>query len=546
MAIKCSSCGGEVKYRIKAKDLYCEHCGKSQKIDTIQKVKNSEEIVKNSENYDDTTTTIEESKTIETKVYQCGECGAEVQVFSEESTVFCPYCGKQTFLQGNEEMKKPDSIIPFKIDRDELKQKYERHIESKCFVPADMKEGKYINGFKGVYIPHWNMSVKTNDEIVFEGHKYYTRGNYNYSEKYDIETIVEGSINDITFDASANFDDTIATEIAPFDLDHKVPFQEGYVAGFFADNATADSNIYKEKTEKEATKAIKDCLQHDGDNDIKIDKPKKKIQYEHNEPEMAMLPVWFLTRRNKDRVSYAVVNGQTGKMKIDLPVDKKSFFTSTSVLSIIFAIVCAFIFNNILYGMTAVVTSYLTLIILSVSSLLLYIQTKFIYDKDNNKNNLGLKKKEESSKIKITKTNKNTGTKIEITGINKKSIAVMIIVMVFIAIFGIVVATLSVAGGTTRPTLGTVIATIPLILMQNTIRNKIKKVNYKKVNNLPAILITIIATVLYLIALPSDWYYYGLSALAIAGIVYNGMQCINGFDYLTSRPVPNFFKRGEQ
>ena len=38
---------------------------------------------------------------------------------------------------------------------------------------------------------------------------------------------------------------------------------------------------------------------------------------------LAMLPVWFLTYKNKKRVFYSVINGFTGKMFAGIPVDVK-------------------------------------------------------------------------------------------------------------------------------------------------------------------------------------------------------------------------------
>ena len=47
-----------------------------------------------------------------------------------------------------------------------------------------------------------------------------------------------------------------------------------------------------------------------------------------------MLPVWFLSYRNGDRVSYAVVNGQTGKAAADLPVDMKRYLAGSGALAV--------------------------------------------------------------------------------------------------------------------------------------------------------------------------------------------------------------------
>lgn len=48
----------------------------------------------------------------------------------------------------------------------------------------------------------------------------------------------------------------------------------------------------------------------------------------------AMFPVWFLSYRNGSRVSYATVNGQTGKIAADLPVDIRKYFLGSLILAL--------------------------------------------------------------------------------------------------------------------------------------------------------------------------------------------------------------------
>ena len=58
------------------------------------------------------------------------------------------------------------------------------------------------------------------------------------------------------------------------------------------------------------------------------------IDARHDGVYTAFFPVWFLSYRNNDRIAYAVVNGQTGKLISDLPVDKKKFILSAFLMSI--------------------------------------------------------------------------------------------------------------------------------------------------------------------------------------------------------------------
>ena len=119
-----------------------------------------------------------------------------------------------------------------------------------------------------------------------------------------------------------------------------------------------------------------------------------------------------MTYRNKDRVSYSIANGQTGKMIMDLPVDKKRFFMGTSILAIILSIVFIILFSTILHSMTATTISYISLITLFISSWMLCKETKTIYDKDNKTYDIGSGKSidiNEISKNQKTSKSKNAG-----------------------------------------------------------------------------------------------------------------------------------------
>ena len=48
-----------------------------------------------------------------------------------------------------------------------------------------------------------------------------------------------------------------------------------------------------------------------------------------------MFPVWFMAFRKGNRVAYATVNGQTGKVASDMPVDYGKFAIGTAIVSVL-------------------------------------------------------------------------------------------------------------------------------------------------------------------------------------------------------------------
>ena len=114
------------------------------------------------------------------------------------------------------------------------------------------------------------------------------------------------------------------------------PFLPGYMSGFYADAADVDSAVYIQDAEKDANEETFKKLkrQYPG---VSIEKPKNLTASLHTrmtDVTMAMYPVWFLTYRMEDRVAYAVVNAETGKIAADLPVERKKYIIGSLILAI--------------------------------------------------------------------------------------------------------------------------------------------------------------------------------------------------------------------
>ena len=78
----------------------------------------------------------------------------------------------------------------------------------------------------------------------------------------------------------------------------------------------------------------------------KGEKPAEDHKYvyenKNSEARLALLPVWFLSYKNGDRVAYAAINGQTGRVSADIPIDKTRFFATAGVIFIILFAACMF------------------------------------------------------------------------------------------------------------------------------------------------------------------------------------------------------------
>lgn len=319
---ECPGCAGNLKFDIAKQKLYCEHCGMSLSPYEVQKEQDAEE----------------QKDAYEVTVFTCPQCGGEI--ISEDTTAatFCSFCGAATILDSRvSRERRPVQIIPFQKTKEDCRQSYAKMMRRAIFAPKELKDAAHIEKFRGIYMPYWVYSFEKSGGASFPGTKTYRRGDYVYTSHYELNCDIEESYKGLTYDASASFDDNLSEAIAPFDLRKGKEFTPSFLSGFYADTSDVNSFVYVNDAE--------DMVTEDGSERLSKSPACRKysvlpyhlknaVRPTKRETELAMFPVWFLAYRNKDRVSYAVVNGQTGKAAAEIPMDPKKYLLGSAILTL--------------------------------------------------------------------------------------------------------------------------------------------------------------------------------------------------------------------
>ena len=115
-------------------------------------------------------------------------------------------------------------------------------------------------------------------------------------------------------------------------------FCPAFLSGFYADISDVSEKVYendaKAKVWEENLRKIHQtpqfaaCGMKTAGAGVRI--PEVKVHM----VEETMFPVWFMSYRKKDRVIYATVNGQTGKVVADLPIDPIKYLIGSLILTV--------------------------------------------------------------------------------------------------------------------------------------------------------------------------------------------------------------------
>ena len=113
-------------------------------------------------------------------------------------------------------------------------------------------------------------------------------------------------------------------------------FTPGFLSGFYADTPDVKSRVYEKDAQRFAYDTSAKMVENVPEFQSYTIKRKKDISTlctETRNVDAVMFPVWFMSYRNKDRVAYAAVNGQTGKVVADLPIAPERYLAATGIVA---------------------------------------------------------------------------------------------------------------------------------------------------------------------------------------------------------------------
>ena len=532
---QCPNCGAALRFDIPSQQMKCDNCGGMQDPYEIEKASDAEER----QEYDVT-------------VFTCPQCGGEVMSTDNAAASFCSYCGASTILNSRiEGEKKPSFIIPFQKTKDDCKAAYKKMVARTLFAPRELTDPQYLDKFRGFYMPYWVYVADHKGPVFTKGERSYRRGNYIYTDHYNLSCDVDATYRGMSYDASSSFDDAVSETIAPYDSHGIQKFSTAYLSGFFADTADVPSSVYVNDAKAVAEDDVKEKVRNNPDfHQYGPKTPSGEgMMARLSRTDSAMFPVWFLTYRKKDRVAYAFVNGQTGKISCDMPVDLTRFLIGSLILSIpIFLLLNAFLFLTAT-GLLSVAS------VLSVFAAVVYlINMRAIRKKETHAEDKGKNAVESASAsggetrhIKDTSL-KNRGKKAGQTVKQNVGLVVFVVIALFqIGFFSIIPKIIEVTDSAlnSSPLMGLLCMAVSGILMVVSVMED-KKIpcSSRPVGAIVAFIGTLAGFLTAVVNPVEDIYYYACVIFMFICMLVTLLDLTEKANILATRPLPAFERKG--
>ncbi len=347
---QCPACGAPLVYSAQEHVLKCNSCDSEYPEDGIAPKQSQ---VQNQINWN-VAGYVENQNTIkDNQGFICSSCGAEV--VSDEHTVAteCMYCGNPVVMSENiSDMVSPDLIIPFSITKEKAQGLLRNFYKGKKLLPDAFTNGNRIEKITGVYVPFWLFDctgvadIKYNATLV----KRWSDANFNYTNTKYFEIFRSGSLgfNKVPVDASSKLEDNYMDGLEPYNFKKLEKFSSKYLAGYFADKFDVGVNESIERANQRVESSIESEFRKTVKGYTSVSQKNSFVQVHGESINYTLLPVWMLNTKYEDKIYQFAINGQTGQIAGELPIDKKKLFKYRVMITCISTVLITLIASQLL------------------------------------------------------------------------------------------------------------------------------------------------------------------------------------------------------
>lgn len=272
-----------------------------------------------------------EEETANLRTYICNSCGGEIVGDEHTAATNCPYCDNPVVMAGSFQGElRPDLVVPFQLDKEQAKAALSRHLQKKPLLPKLFKSQNRIESIQGIYVPFWLFNTDVDAVIRYKATRihHWSDSNYNYTRTSVYNLFRSGSIgfDNVPVDGSSQISNDLMESIEPYDLRQGVDFQTAYLAGYLADKFDVVADDCKARANERIRTSTEEAFAATTAGYSSVIPQSTNIRLSGGRVRYALLPAWILTTRYQNEIYTFAMNGQTGKMVGNLPIDWKLFW----------------------------------------------------------------------------------------------------------------------------------------------------------------------------------------------------------------------------
>ena len=326
---KCPCCDAGLKYSGAEQKLTCEYCDNTFDLETVQQYNEAISEAKPEgfewDDHEDVEWSGDEQSQMRT--FQCPTCAGELIADNNTAATFCPYCDNPAVIPGRVSGGlRPDAVIPFKTTKDDAKNALLRLSKGKHLLPRDFTSQNRLEKITGIYVPFWLYGCSGSMDGQYKATRVSrwsdSRYNYTRTDYFMLTRSATAKFSAIPMDASSKMDDTVMESIEPFRKEDAVDFNMAYLSGFLADKYDVEARSGEARIRVRVGNTFDEKLAATMSGYATVVPTTKNLRVDHNQAKYVLLPVWVLNSVYHGKTYTFAMNGQTGKITGELPIDK--------------------------------------------------------------------------------------------------------------------------------------------------------------------------------------------------------------------------------
>lgn len=335
---QCPSCGSGLFYDPKSMGLKCKSCNSIFDFEKNKDNLKLDYLDSKVENYD---------WSLETRVFHCDTCGAEILITGYDVTTVCPYCGSG-YVSKTDKLPglKPNRVVPFAFNETDAQAYFKKGVRKYFFAPRAIKKKIPENKIRGLLIPSFTFDSNTfssYDGVLEKVESYRdSKGNLKTKTKrFNISGSKAINYRDLVIESSSKFEQKQINSLLPYDMNSSYHFDYNFLRGYSVEHYQDSLDHCYSKAKNIMDEDIKRKILS-GYNYTSVVRLNVSTNYNDRMYSYALLPIYTFEYEYRKKRYVTLMNGQTGKINNKLPISPIK--VSILVLLIILAIVAVVLF----------------------------------------------------------------------------------------------------------------------------------------------------------------------------------------------------------
>lgn len=323
---KCPQCGATTAYSAEGEGLTCTYCGYFEPAEKAV-------IGRRALEYEFTVETMRRAAHgwgEARKDMACQNCGAVASISAESLTHTCAFCGSNKVIhrKSAQDMLRPRFLVPFKVDAPSCHKLTSEWLGSSWMVPGSLKQLARVAEFTGVYLPYWTFDAVTSASWRAEvGHtrtRRYREGG-KWKERIEIEWRWESGkvqleIDDLIVEGTGRLSRLLLDRLKSFDLAALTPYEPKFLAGLQARAYDIPLEGAWETARQKMREQTRQACRSQASTSM-IRNFSMNLDFSQETWRYVLLPVYVAAYRYQGKSYQVMVNGQTGVVAGQRPVD---------------------------------------------------------------------------------------------------------------------------------------------------------------------------------------------------------------------------------